>query len=62
MANQQSSRGRAQDRTKVAGGEQHEVRYEADKQGVPENEVKRTIDQVGNSRRTVEAKLAGNRS
>jgi hypothetical protein len=62
VANQQSSRGRAQDRAKVSGGQQHEVRYEAHKQRVSENEAKRTIDQVGNSRRTVEAKLAGKRS
>ena len=28
-----SNRGRAQDRAKVAGGQKHEVRYEAEKTG-----------------------------
>jgi uncharacterized protein DUF3606 len=33
MAEKQSSRGRKQDRARVAGGEEYEVRYEAKKSG-----------------------------
>jgi len=36
-----TARGHAQDRAKVvAGGEEHEARYEADKKGVPTHAVK----------------------
>jgi len=52
-----SSRGRAQDRARVAGGQQHEVRYEAKKTGASAAEVKRAIKSEGNSRRKVEKKL-----
>ncbi|MBB4008073.1 DUF3606 domain-containing protein [Allorhizobium taibaishanense] len=54
-----TSRGRAQDRAKVAGGQDHEVRYEAKKEGVSKVEVKDTIKKVGNSRNKVEADLKG---
>jgi len=57
MPNTQSSRGRAQDRAKVAGGQDHEVRYEAKKEGVSKAEVKKTVEEVGNSRRKVEKEL-----
>ncbi|MBY5551053.1 DUF3606 domain-containing protein [Rhizobium leguminosarum] len=53
----QTNRGRAQDRARVAGGQDHEVRYEAKKEGVSKDEVKDTVKDVGNSRRKVEAKL-----
>ncbi|MBY5453900.1 DUF3606 domain-containing protein [Rhizobium leguminosarum] len=53
----QTNRGRAQDRARVAGGQDHEVRYEGKKEGVSKDEVKDTIKDVGNSRRKVEAKL-----
>ena len=33
MTNNETTRGRAQDRAKVAGGQDHEVRYEAGKTG-----------------------------
>jgi hypothetical protein len=52
-----TSRGRAQDRARVAGGQDHEVRYEARKEGVSKDEVKNAIKQVGNSRDKVEADL-----
>jgi Protein of unknown function (DUF3606). len=55
----QTKRGRAQDRARVAGGQDHEVRYEAEKEGVSRGEVKDAIKQVGNSRKKVEAKLEG---
>jgi hypothetical protein len=54
---ERSSRGRSQDRQRVAGGQEHEVRYEAKKEGVSKAEVKETIKEVGNSRRKVEEKL-----
>jgi hypothetical protein len=53
-----SSRGRAQDRSKVAGGQEHEVRYEANKSGASASEVKRAVKSEGNSRKKVEKKLA----
>lgn len=56
MANQ-SSRGRAQDRAKVAAGQDHEVRYEAKKEGVSKAEVKKAVEERGNSRKKVEEQL-----
>jgi predicted DNA-binding protein YlxM (UPF0122 family) len=55
MAN--SNPGRAQDRAKVAGGQDHEVRYEAEKTDTSRSAVKDAVKQVGNSRKKVEAKL-----
>lgn len=52
-----SSRGRAQDRAKVAGGQDHEVRYEADKTGASKADVKDAVKSAGNSRKKVEEKL-----
>jgi hypothetical protein len=52
-----SSRGRNQDRARVAGGQEHEVRYEAKKSGASAGDVKRAIQTEGNSRRKVEKKL-----
>jgi hypothetical protein len=37
------SRGRAQDRARVAAGQEHEVRYEAKKEGVSKDEVKKAV-------------------
>jgi hypothetical protein len=50
-----TSRGRKQDRARVAGGQRHEVRYESKKTGRSAPSVKR----VGNSRRRVERRLEG---
>lgn len=52
-----SSKGRAQDRAKVAGGQDHEVRYEASKEGVSKSDVKDAVKKVGNSRSKVENEL-----
>ena len=52
-----SARGRAQDRAKVAGGQEHEVRYEAKKTGASAAQVKRAVQSEGNSRKKVEKKL-----
>lgn len=54
-----TSRGRSQDRAKVAGGQDHEVRYEANKTGASKDEVKAAVKAAGNSRKKVEDKLKG---
>ncbi|MFL5011212.1 MULTISPECIES: DUF3606 domain-containing protein [Rhizobium] len=51
------SRGRAQDRARVGGGQDHEVKYEATKEGVSKDAVKKTVKAVGNSRKKVEDRL-----
>ena len=53
----QSSTGRAQDRAKVAGGQEHEVNYEKNKMKVSAEDVKKAIKSEGNSREKVEKKL-----
>ena len=53
----QSSKGRSQDRSKVAGGQDYEVNYEAQKTGVSSKEVKSAVKSEGNSRKKVEKKL-----
>ena len=58
MATKQTSRGRAQDRSRVGGGQEHEVRYEAKKTGKPKAAVKEVVKSEGNSRKKVEKKLA----
>jgi hypothetical protein len=55
----QSSRGRKQDRARVAGGQKYEVRYEAKKTGKSKKAVKRAVKKVGNSRKKVERELRG---
>ena len=58
MTNKQtSSRGRSQDRAKVAGGQDYEVAYESKKTGASEGAVKEAVKSVGNSRKKVETKL-----
>lgn len=57
MASTGTSRGRAQDRAKVAGGQDHEVKYEAGKTGASKAEVKSAVKELGNSRKAVEKKL-----
>jgi len=57
MANTSSTRGRSQDRRKVAGGQDYEVNYEAQKTGASSKEVKQAVKSAGNSRNKVEKKL-----
>jgi hypothetical protein len=45
------------DRKRVAGGQDHEVRYEAKKSGASKEKVKTTVREVGNSRSKVEERL-----
>jgi hypothetical protein len=58
MASMQTSRGRKQDRARVAGGQGHEVRYESMKSGKSRAAVKKAVRKVGTSRRKVERELA----
>jgi hypothetical protein len=52
-----TARGRAQDRSKVAGRQDHEVRYESNKTGKAKAAVKEAVKSEGNSRKKVEEKL-----
>ena len=52
-----TTRGRSQDRIKVAGGQDHEVKYEAGKTGASKAEVKSAVKSAGNSRKKVEETL-----
>jgi hypothetical protein len=57
MARQQTSRGRKQDRARVAGGQDYEVGYEAGKMRKSGSSVRKTVKKVGNSRKRVEHRL-----
>ena len=57
MASMQTSRGRKQERARVAGGQKHEVRYESKKTGKSRSAFKKAVKRVGNSRRKVEKEL-----
>jgi hypothetical protein len=52
-----SGRARQQDRVRVAGGQDYEVRYEAKKTRKSAPAVKKAVKKVGNSRNKVERKL-----
>ena len=52
-----STRGRAQDRARVAGGQKYEVAYEAKKTGKKPSAVRKAIKKVGNIRKKVSKKL-----
>jgi len=56
-AKKQSSRGRKQDRARVAGGQDYEVRYEAKKTRKSANAVKKAVKKVGTRRERVERRL-----
>jgi uncharacterized protein DUF3606 len=56
-AMKQSSRGRMQDRARVAGGQDYEVRYTAKKTKTSAGAVKRAVKKVGSSRKRVERRL-----
>ena len=56
-AKKQTARGRKQDRARVAGGQDYEVRYEAKKTGKSAASVKKAVKKVGNSRTQVERRL-----
>jgi uncharacterized protein DUF3606 len=52
-----TTRGRKQDRARVAGGQKYEVRYEAKKAGKSAKRVKSAVKKVGTSRKKVEREL-----
>ena len=54
---EKTSKGRSQDRAKVAGGQDYEVNYEKNKLHKSTGEVKNAIKTEGNSRKKVETKL-----
>ncbi|MET4482192.1 DUF3606 domain-containing protein [Bradyrhizobium sp. F1.13.3] len=56
-AAKKTTRGRKQDRARVAGGQKYEVAYEAKKIGRSAAAVKKTVKKVGNSRKKVEKRL-----
>jgi hypothetical protein len=51
------TRGRKQDRARVAGEQDYEVRYEAKKTGKAAATVKKAVKKVGNARKRVEKRL-----
>jgi Protein of unknown function (DUF3606) len=55
-ATKKTSRGRSQDRKRVAGGQDY--RYEAKKTGRSKAAVKKAVKKVGTSRKKVERRLA----
>ncbi len=52
-----TTRGRNQDRARVAASKPHEVQYEAKKDGVSKDAVKKSVKKVGTSRKKIEADL-----
>jgi hypothetical protein len=62
MPTNKTSRGRSQDRSKVAGSQGYEVSYESGKTGKSNEAVKKAIKTSGNSRKKVEKKLSGGRT
>jgi len=52
-----TARGRKQDRARVVGGQDYEVRYEAKKTGKSAPAVKKAVKKVGNARKRVEKRL-----
>lgn len=56
MADDKSKTGKA-DRSKVAGGQKHEVAYTAKKTGSTPAQVRAAVKGVGNSRKKVEQAL-----
>jgi len=52
-AKKQTSRGRKQDRARVAGGQDYEVRYTAKKTRKSAGAVKKAVKKVGSSRKRV---------
>ena len=57
MAKTSSTRGKSQDRKRVAGGQDYEVNYEAKKTNTTSKDVKKAVKSAGNSRNKVEKKL-----
>ena len=56
-AKKKTSRGSKQDRARVAGGQDYEVRYEAKKAKKSATAVKKAVKKVGSGRKRVERRL-----
>ena len=56
-ASKTTARGRKQDRARVAGGQDYEVRYEAKKKHRSKAAVKKAVKKVGTSRKRVDRAL-----
>ena len=56
-AKKKTARGRKQDRSRVAGGQNYEVNYESKKTGRSASAVKKTVKKVGNTGKRVEKRL-----
>lgn len=54
-----TTRGRAQDRARVAGGQKYEVAYQAKKTGKTASDVRKAVKTTGNSRKKVTKALGG---
>jgi Protein of unknown function (DUF3606) len=54
VAKKRTARGRKQDRARVAGTQDYEVRYESKKTGKSAAAVKKAVKKVGNARKRVE--------
>ena len=52
-----TARGRKQDRARVAGKQDYEVRYKSKKTGKSATAVKKAVKKVGNVRKSVEKRL-----
>ncbi len=57
MNKKTTTRGRNQDRSKVAAGQDYEVNYEKNKLNVSGKEIKNAVKTEGNSRKKIEQKL-----
>jgi hypothetical protein len=57
-ATKQASRGRKQDRARVAGGQDYEVGYAAKKTGSSRAAVNKAVKKVGSNRKKVERRLS----
>lgn len=54
-----TNRSTGRDRKLVAGGQKHEVSYEAMKTGTSSKQVRQAVKSSGNSRKKVEQQLSG---
>jgi hypothetical protein len=55
MADEKTTRGRNQDRDRVAGGQEYEVEYFARKHGITADQARQLVKEHGNSRATLDA-------
>jgi Protein of unknown function (DUF3606) len=57
MADEKSTRGRNQDRDRVAGGQKYEVEYFARKHGITAEQARQLIKKHGNSREVLDREV-----